>query len=217
MRPGAACYVNNPNETESALQGGWLHKGDVTIRGTDGVLRIVDRKKDMIVTGGFNVFAREVEDVLLSHPNIREAAVVGVPDPKWGEAVNAVVIVAPEQEGCGPSPEIDSSKAFSSRLSENRTRRHCENAIGLSCDCRLHSCPAEHNLGLPAPEMDANRDAGPVGRRCRYRRDVQAFGRDLDFFVRAVRATVDPNRPKINRSTRSSISSSEGAVADQLV
>ncbi len=92
-----AGYINKPEETAAAFDGGWLHTGDVAIRGPDGFLRIVDRKKDMIVTGGFNVFAREVEDVLISHPAVRQAAVIGIPDPKWGETVKAVVMLDPDQ------------------------------------------------------------------------------------------------------------------------
>jgi len=92
-----AGYLNKPEETELALAGGWLHTGDVAIKGPDGFLRIVDRKKDMIVTGGFNVFAREVEDVLATHPAVRQAAVIGIPDPKWGETVKGVVVIDPEQ------------------------------------------------------------------------------------------------------------------------
>ncbi|MBV1691268.1 AMP-binding protein [Novosphingobium sp. G106] len=88
-------YLNKPEETEKVFEGGWLHTGDVAIRGEDGFFRIVDRKKDMIVTGGFNVFAREVEDVLTEHPSVRQAAVIGVPDPKWGEAVKAIVVLEP--------------------------------------------------------------------------------------------------------------------------
>ncbi len=90
-----AGYLNKPEETEMALAGGWLHTGDVAIRSPDGFLRIVDRKKDMIVTGGFNVFAREVEDVISTHPAVRHVAVIGVPDSKWGEAVKAVVVTVP--------------------------------------------------------------------------------------------------------------------------
>jgi fatty-acyl-CoA synthase len=86
-------YLNKPEETAAALAGDWLHTGDVAIRNPDGFLRIVDRKKDMIVSGGFNVFAREVEDVLLEVPGVLQAAVIGVPDPKWGEAVTAVVVL----------------------------------------------------------------------------------------------------------------------------
>ena len=88
-------YLNKPEETEAAFAGGWLHTGDVAIRSADGFLRIVDRKKDMIVTGGFNVFAREVEDVIATHPAVRHVAVIGVPDPKWGEAVKAIVVTFP--------------------------------------------------------------------------------------------------------------------------
>jgi fatty-acyl-CoA synthase len=90
-----AGYLNKPEETAKALEGDWLHTGDVAIKGPDGFLRIVDRKKDMIVTGGFNVFAREVEDVLTEYPGVRQAAVIGVPDEKWGEAVKGVVVLEP--------------------------------------------------------------------------------------------------------------------------
>jgi fatty-acyl-CoA synthase len=88
-------YLNKPEETEAAFEQGWLHTGDVAIRSDDGFLRIVDRKKDMIVTGGFNVFAREVEDVLITHPAVRQAAVIGIPDAKWGETVKALVVIDP--------------------------------------------------------------------------------------------------------------------------
>ncbi|GLR69060.1 fatty-acyl-CoA synthase [Acidocella aquatica] len=96
-------YLNMPEETAKVVEGGWLHTGDVAVRSPDGFLRIVDRKKDMIVTGGFNVFAREVEDVLAEHPLVRQSAVIGVPDPKWGEAVKAVVVLQP---GAILDPEI---------------------------------------------------------------------------------------------------------------
>jgi len=88
-------YLNMLEETAKVLEGGWLHTGDIAIRSPDGFLRIVDRKKDMIVTGGFNVFAREVEDVLVEHPLVRQAAVIGVADAKWGEAVKAIVVLEP--------------------------------------------------------------------------------------------------------------------------
>ncbi len=86
-------YLNKPEATAEAFAGGWLHTGDVAVRDPDGFLRIVDRKKDMIVTGGFNVFPREVEDVLSSHPAVAAAAVIGVPDEKWGEAVKAIIVL----------------------------------------------------------------------------------------------------------------------------
>ena len=87
-------YLNKPKETEEAFAGGWLHTGDIAVQSPDGFLRIVDRKKDMIVTGGFNVYAREVEDVLVEHPDVKQVAVIGVPDPKWGESVKAIVVLA---------------------------------------------------------------------------------------------------------------------------
>jgi len=92
-------YRNNPELNAVTLAGGWLHTGDVAVRDAGGFLRIVDRKKDMIVTGGFNVFPREVEDVLSGHPAVAQVAVIGVPDPKWGEAVKAVVVLRPGATG----------------------------------------------------------------------------------------------------------------------
>jgi fatty-acyl-CoA synthase len=85
-------YWNRPAETEETLKGGWLHTGDVARADEEGYLYIVDRKKDMIITGGFNVYPREVEDALTAHPGVAMAAVIGVPDPKWGEAVTALVV-----------------------------------------------------------------------------------------------------------------------------
>jgi fatty-acyl-CoA synthase len=90
-----AGYHDLPEQTEQALHGGWLHTGDVASEDDEGFWTIVDRKKDMIVSGGFNVFPREVEDVLTTHPDVAAAAVLGVPDDKWGEAVKAVVVARP--------------------------------------------------------------------------------------------------------------------------
>jgi fatty-acyl-CoA synthase len=94
-------YLNKPEQTAEALKFGWLHTGDVARADDEGFLTIVDRKKDMIVTGGFNVFPREIEDVLSSHPSVSAAAVIGVPDEKWGEAVKAVVVLRPGSEVAG--------------------------------------------------------------------------------------------------------------------
>ncbi|MGF7158741.1 acyl-CoA synthetase (AMP-forming)/AMP-acid ligase II [Rhodoligotrophos appendicifer] len=84
-------YYRNPEATAAASTHGWHHTGDIGYRDEQGFIYIVDRKKDMIVTGGFNVFSAEVEQVLLSHPAVRDCAVVGVPDAKWGEAIKAVI------------------------------------------------------------------------------------------------------------------------------
>jgi fatty-acyl-CoA synthase len=91
-------YWNKPEQTAEALAGGWLHTGDIAREDEAGFYTIVDRKKDMIVTGGFNVFPREVEDVISSHPAVANVAVIGVPDERWGEAVKAVVVLRPGAE-----------------------------------------------------------------------------------------------------------------------
>jgi fatty-acyl-CoA synthase len=88
-------YWHQPELTAAALKDGWLRTGDIAVRDEDGFFYIVDRKKDMIVSGGFNVFPREIEDVLTGHPAVSNVAVIGVPDAKWGEAVTALVVARP--------------------------------------------------------------------------------------------------------------------------
>ncbi|MEW6529222.1 MAG: AMP-binding protein [Thermodesulfobacteriota bacterium] len=85
-------YYKNPAETERTLRGGWLHTGDLGKYDERGYLYMVDRLKDMIKTGGLNVYSKEVEEVLARHPDIAEAAVIGIPHPKWGESVCAVIV-----------------------------------------------------------------------------------------------------------------------------
>jgi fatty-acyl-CoA synthase len=86
-------YWNQPEATAEVLVNGWFHTGDIGIRDSDGYFFIVDRKKDMIISGGENVYPAEVEEVLYQHPGIREAAVIGVQHPRWGETVRAVVVL----------------------------------------------------------------------------------------------------------------------------
>lgn len=86
-------YWNRPTETAQALKDGWLYTGDLAVVDSEGYVNIVDRKKDMIITGGENVYSVEVENILYAHPSVLEAAVFGVPDPKWGEAVIAAVVL----------------------------------------------------------------------------------------------------------------------------
>jgi fatty-acyl-CoA synthase len=95
-------YVNKPEETAEAIRDGWLCTGDLGRRDDDGYIYIVDRKKDMIISGGFNVYPGEVEKALSTHPFVAAACVIGVPDEKWGEAVKAVVV---GREGTDPTPE----------------------------------------------------------------------------------------------------------------
>jgi fatty-acyl-CoA synthase len=91
-------YWNDPDKTAEAFRGGWFHSGDLGVLDEDGYLAVVDRKKDMIKTGGENVASREVEEALYQHPAVAEAAVFGVPDAKWIEAVTAAVVL---REGAG--------------------------------------------------------------------------------------------------------------------
>jgi fatty-acyl-CoA synthase len=99
-------YWNLPDETSRTFHDGWMHTGDLAREDEDGFWYIVDRTKDMIVTGGFNVFPREVEDVVAEHPSVAQVCVIGTPDEKWGEAVTAVVVLRPD----APSDEESVSK-----------------------------------------------------------------------------------------------------------
>jgi fatty-acyl-CoA synthase len=103
--PGEICVqgplvmdgYRDPELTAEAFRGGWLHTGDVAVRDPGGFLRIVDRTKDMIVSGGFNIYPREIEDIISEHPAVSQVAVIGVPHEKWGEAVKAIVVLKPGQ------------------------------------------------------------------------------------------------------------------------
>jgi long-chain acyl-CoA synthetase len=88
-------YYKRPDDTADALRDGWFRSGDVATRDDDGYYFIVDRKKDMIIRGGYNVYPREVEEVLYEHPSVREAAVIGVADERLGEEVKAVIALKP--------------------------------------------------------------------------------------------------------------------------
>lgn len=106
-------YWKRPAETAEALRGGWLHTGDLATVDADGFVYLLDRKKDMIISGGENVYSVEVENALASHPAVLEAAVIAVPDDTWGERVHAVVVLAP---GRSATPE--------------ELERHCRARIG---------------------------------------------------------------------------------------
>jgi fatty-acyl-CoA synthase len=96
-------YLDREEQNKETLAGGWLHTGDVAVKDPGGFWRIVDRKKDMIVTGGFNVFPSEVENVIATHEAVAQVAVYGVPDEKWGEAVTAAVVLRP---GASVDPQV---------------------------------------------------------------------------------------------------------------
>ncbi|MCB0996071.1 MAG: AMP-binding protein, partial [Acidimicrobiales bacterium] len=115
-------YWNAPDPSAATLRGGWLHTGDVGYVDEEGYVYLVDRKKDMIVTGGSNVYSVEVEKAVEDHPSVREVAVIGVPDERWGETVMAVVVVHE-----GSSLDLDELDAFCrSRLGGYKIPRRLE-------------------------------------------------------------------------------------------
>ena len=115
-------YWKRPEETATALRGGWLHTGDMATIDEDGYIYLVDRKKDMIISGGENVYSTEVENVVYQHPAVREAAVIGVPDEKWGEAVKAIVTL---KDGANLS-ECELIEFCASRLADYKVPKSVE-------------------------------------------------------------------------------------------
>jgi long-chain acyl-CoA synthetase len=91
-------YYKKPEANHEAMKGGWFHTGDVAIRDEEGYYFIVDRKKDMIIRGGFNVYPREIEECLYAHPAVAEAAVIGVPHESHGEEVKAILALKPDMK-----------------------------------------------------------------------------------------------------------------------
>ena len=100
-------YLNRPDATEEVMKGGWFHSGDMATVDEDGYFFIVDRKKDMIIRGGYNVYPREIEEVLYEHPAVSEAAVIGLPDDSMGEEVGAAVVLKQ-----GAEASADDIRAF---------------------------------------------------------------------------------------------------------
>ena len=119
-------YWKMPGETAETIKDGWLHTGDVGKMDEDGYIYLVDRKKDMIISGGENIYSREVEEVLYMHPAVLEAAVVGVPDEKWGESVKAVVVL---KQGAAASEEgiIDFCKGYLASYKKPRSVEFWDN------------------------------------------------------------------------------------------
>ena len=88
-------YLKDPEATAEAMRNGWLHTGDVGYMNERGFIYIMDRMKDMIISGGSNIYPRELEEVILKHPAVQEVVVIGIPDPIWGESVKAIVVRRP--------------------------------------------------------------------------------------------------------------------------
>ena len=104
-----AGYWNRPKDTEATLKNGWLHTGDVATMDEEGFVYIVDRKKDMIISGGENIYPAEIEKVIAGMPHVRAVAVIGKPDPKWGESPLAVIV--PGEEGLDEKAVIEYCKS----------------------------------------------------------------------------------------------------------
>jgi len=97
-------YFKNPEATKDTIKDGWLFTGDIARQDDEGFIYIVDRKKDMIISGGFNIYPREIEDVLFEHPAVKSTAVIGIPHDKWGEEVKAIVVL--REEGGASAEEL---------------------------------------------------------------------------------------------------------------
>ncbi len=87
----------NPEATKNAIKDGWVHSGDLGKMDDEGYITLVDRKKDMIITGGENVYSKEVEDAIFENPKVADAVIIGMPHPTWGETVTAVVVTRPNE------------------------------------------------------------------------------------------------------------------------
>jgi acyl-CoA synthetase (AMP-forming)/AMP-acid ligase II len=91
-------YWKDPEATAQTLKNGWLHTGDMGYLDDRGYLYLMDRSKDMIISGGENIYPREIEEIIIQHPAVAEVAIIGVPDREWGEAVKAIVALSPGRE-----------------------------------------------------------------------------------------------------------------------
>ena len=160
-------YWNRPDATAEVLVDGWFHTGDVGIRDADGYFFIVDRKKDMIITGGENVYPAEVEDALYRHPGIKEVAVIGVQDPRWGESVRAVVV---PKEGVSLTEQdvIEFSKDKLARYKQPKSVVFIDvlprNPAGkvLKFDLRERHGAPDAGAQTPATQEEATTTAGEI-------------------------------------------------------
>ena len=143
-------YWNNPKANAETLKDGWLRTGDVGRLDEDGFLTLSDRSKDVIISGGTNIYPREVEEALLTHPDVREVSAIGVPDPDWGEIVVACVVL---EDGAA----ADDAQA-------RRALPGVDRALQAAEALRLSRRAAEEQLRQGAEDRIAH-DDGEVGRR----------------------------------------------------
>ena len=129
-------YWRNPEATAQALRGGWLHTGDIGSFDEEGFLSLKDRSKDMIISGGTNIYPREVEEALLRHPEIAEISVIGRPDPEWGEVVVAYIVPTAKE----PDPSVLDTYCIESR-SCLPVRGRIREPMGRKTGCRGERSP----------------------------------------------------------------------------
>ena len=166
-----AGYYKNPQASAEAARHGWHHTGDIGYLDEDGYLFIVDRAKDMIITGGFNVYSAEVEQVLLAHPAVQDCAVIGLPDEKWGERVTAVVQLRPGQSVTGA--EVRSF--VKERLGSVKAPKRVE----VWPDLPRSKVGKVLKVDIKARFRDQAASPHPPGHLCRTRLVRASFGRKL--------------------------------------
>ena len=170
-----AGYYKNPQATAEAAKHGWHHTGDIGYLDEDGYLFIVDRAKDMIITGGFNVYSAEVEQALMAHPAVQDCAVIGLPDDKWGERVTAVVQLAPGQAVTGDEVRPSSRRASAASRPPSRSRS------GPTCRAR-RSARSSRRRSRPSSRARGTRRAprrtDPGSGRIARTRAVMTVGSD---------------------------------------
>ena len=121
-------YWQRPEETAETLRNGWLHTGDLGRMDDHGYVYILDRSKDMVISGGLNIYPREIEEVMLTHPAVLEVCAFGVPDEKWGEALTAHVVLLP---GADPA-DVDMLGFLASRIAGYKKPKHVEFVADLA-------------------------------------------------------------------------------------
>lgn len=155
----AGGYWNLPDETAATFRDGWMHTGDVAREDEDGFWYIVDRTKDMIVTGGFNVFPREVEDVVAEHPAVAQVGVIGTPHEKFGEAVTAIVVLRPE----APTDEESVARMtaeIQEMVKERKGSVHAPKEVVVADSLPLTALGKLDKLALRAPYWTGERAVG---------------------------------------------------------
>ncbi len=148
-------YWNQPEETAAALRGGWMHTGDGGRMDDEGYVYVVDRIKDMIVSGGENVYSVEVENALAKHPDVASCAVIGVPDDEWGERVHAVVVPAAGATAlrrCTPRARQGPDRGLQGAPHRRAPRRLADLRRGQDPQARAAEA-ALGRLGTPAPAL----------------------------------------------------------------